>query len=72
MAVKHLSYLDLTVEERAKGAEGARRLLRAQLSNPFLTPEHVAHLNDQMMHLSRWEKGVVQHPDDGTPKQLPA
>ena len=59
MAVKHLSYLDIAPAQRAKGAERARQQLRAQLGNPFLTPDQVLHLHEQMRHLAAWEKGLV-------------
>ena len=63
MAVKHLTYLDLTPEHRARSASEARVRLRALMANPFRTPEQTAHLQNEMAKLSAWERGELLVPD---------
>ena len=59
MAVKHLSYLDLTPEHRARAASEARGRIKAMLGNPFLTPDQAEHLRKEQMRLAQWERGEL-------------
>ncbi len=64
MAVKRITYLDLSPEQRRKGAEQARLRLRGVLANPFLPAEQVRQVHQQLEHLDQWEKGQLQLPQD--------
>ena len=59
MAVRTLSYLDLTPAQRRKGAGVARDRLRSLMGNPFLTADQKAHLQNEMHRLDLWEKGTL-------------
>lgn len=59
MAIKTISYLDLTPEQRREGARTARARLRALAANPFLNDDQRKQIADQMAHLDRWEFGKV-------------
>lgn len=59
MAIKTLSYLDLTPEQRRDGARTARERLRSLSANPFLTAEQHAQIAEQMVHLDHWEAGKL-------------
>ena len=60
MAIKTLSYLDLTPEQRRTGSKAARERLRSLASNPFLTNEQKEQLSEQMRKLDLWEHGKLE------------
>jgi len=70
MTVRHLSYLDLTPAQRAKGAAEARQRLVSALSAPFLPADQQAHLRKELTKLNQWETGTL--PVHASPKALPA
>lgn len=57
MAIKHFSYLDLTPEQRRKGAADARKRLSAMLAVPFLTPDQQSSIQAQLLNIDKWERG---------------
>ncbi len=57
MAIKHISYADLTPEQRRKGAEEARKRLSGMLMAPFLTPEQQLAIQAQLKNIDDWEQG---------------
>jgi hypothetical protein len=59
MAIQHVTYLDLTPEQRRDAAKTARTRLQTMISNPFLQPDQVKYLHDQMERLVQWERGEV-------------
>lgn len=59
MAVKHLTYRDIPADQRQKGAAEARTRIVTLLSNPFLTPEQRAALDEQRTRIDLWEKGAL-------------
>lgn len=59
MAVKHLTYLDLTPEQRALAASEARGRIKNLLANPFITPDQAEHLRLEMLRIGQWERGEV-------------
>ena len=61
MAVKHLSYLDLSPEQRTRAATQARGRIKTMLANPFLTPDQVAHLRREQEQIGKWERGQLSH-----------
>ena len=73
MSVKFLSYLDLSPEQRAKGAAEVRQRLVAAMSSPFLPPDQQAHYQQEMERINLWEAGrlPVQVPK-AAPKAAPA
>ncbi len=62
MAIKTISYLELTPEQRREGARLARERLRVLSANPFLTEDQHAQLRDQMLRLDAWEAGTLEAP----------
>lgn len=62
MAIRHLTYLDLTPEQRALGAAAARGRIRALLANPHLTSEQVRQLRQEQIRLAKWERGTLSSP----------
>lgn len=72
MAIQHLTYLDLTPEQRREGAKRARDQLRSLLQNPMLTPEQLTALSDRMVHIDNWEKGALEIPKGSPQKGLPS
>jgi hypothetical protein len=60
--IRSMTYLDLTPEQRKKGASVARERLRGVLANPFLTEEQRLHVHDEMHRLDKWEKGQPLPP----------
>jgi hypothetical protein len=71
MAVRHLSYLDLTPDQRYASAGLAREKLRGLLANPFLTREQLTSINDQIHRIDLWEKGELQINSLGEKPSLP-
>jgi hypothetical protein len=57
MGIRHLTYLDLSPEQRKEGAKAAREQLRQAVANPFLSPEQQSALADRRDHIDKWEKG---------------
>ena len=57
--IKHLSYLDLTPEQRRKGADSARKRVMGMMSTPFLTGDQKMALQEQMNQIDRWERGEL-------------
>ena len=69
MAIGHLSYTDLSAEQRAEAANKIRTQLRAQLHNPALTVEQRAQIQERMLHLDHWAAGAL--PVKAAPKRTP-
>lgn len=65
MAVRTLTYRDLTQEQRAKGARRARERLMGLLNNPFLTVEQRQAVYTKIGTLNLWEN--LQIEEAGTP-----
>ena len=59
MAVRSLSYKDLTPAQRQKGAAEARQRIMSMMANPFLPPDQRAHFEKALEHLSQWEQGTL-------------
>jgi hypothetical protein len=59
MAVQHLTYLDLSPEQRARAASEARGRIKTLLANPFLTPDQAEHLRKEQLRLGQWERGEL-------------
>lgn len=59
MGAKHVTYLDLSAEQRREAASQARARLRTHLSNPTLTPDQAAQIQAQMANIDRWEQGAI-------------
>ena len=68
MAVKHYTYLDLTIEQRKAAANRVRDQIRSALSNPFLAGDQKAILSYQMDRITQWEHGQLPV---GTPFVMP-
>jgi hypothetical protein len=62
MAVKHMSYLDLTPEQRSEGAQKGRQRIQAMLLSPFLTGDQAAILHKQLARIDEWERGAISVP----------
>lgn len=73
MAVRHLTYLDLTPDQRREGAARAREKYRSVLANPFLTKEQSEAVQKEIAKIDSWERGTAHTETDmRTAKQLPA
>lgn len=59
MAVHHLTYLDLSLEQRKKAATRVREQVRQALANPFLQPDQRKILNAQITRITHWEHGKL-------------
>jgi hypothetical protein len=59
MAVKHLTYLDLTSQQRALAASEARGRIKSLLANPFVTPDQSEHLRLETVRIGLWERGEI-------------
>ena len=59
MAIKHLTYLDLTPEQRRQGAGEARTRLQGHLMHPFLTPGQRAQVEQEFARVGAWEHGRI-------------
>ncbi len=59
MGVIHLSYLDLTPEQRQKAAAQARSRIQTYLTHPFLSAEQRKQLQDQLARINQWERGTL-------------
>ena len=59
MAIKHLTYLSLSTEQRATAAGVARGRIKTMMSNPWLTPTQAEQLRKELEHVGRWEKGTL-------------
>ncbi len=55
MAVRTLTYRDLTAQQRQRGASKVRERLLGVLNHPFLTPEQRASIYTKIEMLTRWE-----------------
>ncbi len=62
MAIGHLSYLDLTPEQRHEGAKAARERVRQLLANPFLSQDQRQILADRLSHIDAWERCQLHAP----------
>ena len=60
MAIKTMSYLELTPEQRRFGAKAMKDRLRASLANASLTPEQQKQVSAQIAHLDKWERGLIE------------
>ena len=56
MTIKHLSYLDLTQQQRTAAANEARQRLKQLAANPFLTPDQQQHLQQERSNITHWEQ----------------
>lgn len=76
MGIRHLTYLDLSPEQRKEGAKAAREQLRQAVANPFLSAEQQSALADRRDHIDKWEKGDLDPAHGlrlhGKPKELPS
>jgi hypothetical protein len=70
MAVRTLTYRDLTPEQRTKGARKTRERLLGLLNNPFLSVEQRQAVFDKIGNLMRWEK--LQLEDLTVPMRMPS
>jgi hypothetical protein len=59
MGVGHLTYLDLSPEQRQQAAGRARERLRSHLANPFMTADQAKLLQEQAEKIDRWEAGLL-------------
>ena len=59
MAIKHISYTDLTPKQRRQGAEDARKRITAMMSSPLLTADQHLALQAQMRLVDQWEHGEL-------------
>jgi hypothetical protein len=59
MAIKHITYLDLTPEQRRQGAGEARTRLQGHLAHPFLTPGQRAQVAEEFARIGAWEHGRI-------------
>lgn len=57
MAIKHLTYLDLTPAQRREGATVARERLQASLGTPFLNQDQRQVVLAEMARVVDWEAG---------------
>lgn len=71
MAVKHLSYLDLTPEQRREGAQKGRERIQAMLMSPLLTGDQIAALHQQLDRLDQWEQGKIEIKAPPQPARTP-
>ena len=56
MTIKHLSYLDLTQQQRTAAANEARQRVKLLAANPFLTTDQQQHLQQERSNITRWEQ----------------
>jgi hypothetical protein len=56
MAVRTLSYRNLTDEQRRLGSKQVRERLMSVMGQPFVTEEQRAAIWQKIEHLSRWER----------------
>jgi hypothetical protein len=59
MAVKHMNYLDIPVEQRREAAAVARKRLHDHLSSPVLTPDQAATIHSKLVEIDKWEAGEL-------------
>jgi uncharacterized protein (DUF3084 family) len=59
MAVRFLSYRDLSPEQRKKAAVTLRGQYQAAAANPFLSTEQRTGLVAQLNRLTQWERGTL-------------
>ncbi len=71
MAVGHVTYLDLTLEQRKAAAERLRGQVRAALGSPFLSDQQRSALHYQVDRLSRWEAGTLELGSPVMPPPVP-
>ncbi len=57
--IGHSTYLDLTPDQRQKGAKAARDRLRSLLTNPLTSPAQMAAVQAQLDRIAQWEKGTL-------------
>lgn len=74
MAIRTLSYKDLSPEQRREGAKKARERIQGALLNPSLTTDQLAYLKTQMARVDQWERcelncGHDHDHDDPPPTQ---
>jgi hypothetical protein len=55
----HLNYIGLTAEKRDEVAAKARTQIKAALSNPALTEEQRAVLQERLTRLNQWAAGSL-------------
>lgn len=60
MSVKHLTYLNLSPEQRREAAAKRRAQLKAMLANPLMEARQVAVVHEQLRMLAAWEAGTVK------------
>jgi hypothetical protein len=69
MAIKHLTYLDLTPEQRRDSARKARAQIQQQLANVLITPDQQQTLLTHLDKVNQWEAGTLAmgKPQTATP-----
>lgn len=60
MAVRTLTYMDLTPAQRQKGASRMREKLRSVLNHPFITPDQNMAIFDKIAMVDRWERLEIE------------
>lgn len=56
MAIRHLTYLDLTDDQRREGAKQARSRIKSALMNPGLTASQKTEFKAQLARINKWAK----------------
>lgn len=56
MAVRTLTYQDLTHAQRQQGARAMRERLLGVLNHPFITPEQQKAIFEKIALVDRWER----------------
>jgi hypothetical protein len=56
MAVRTLTYRDLTAEQRRRGAKTVRERLMGVLSQPFITDDQRKAIYEKFNRLDHWER----------------
>lgn len=59
MAIRALSYLDLTPAQRKVAADRVRGRLQALLADPLLAPEQKYVIQQQVERVDAWEAGTL-------------
>lgn len=59
MSVKHMSYLDLSPQQRREAAATRRTHLKAMLANPIMDQLQAKVIMRQLQVLAAWEAGTI-------------
>ena len=71
MGIKHISYLDLSPDQRSRSALRAQQQIKERLGDPTLSADQVKTLRNRIDHLGRWAGGNLPKPKPA-PKPVPA